>query len=82
MGRKVEDLARVMRALLCRTMFDLDPYVVPMHFNDDSYEGKNKSKLVIGYYCSFDDPNLMPVLDVNRRVVEKAVKALENAVIN
>ncbi|CAH8518984.1 unnamed protein product [Heterobilharzia americana] len=79
MGRKVEDLARVMRALLCRTMFDLDPYVVPMHFNDDSYEGKNKSKLVIGYYCSFDDPNLMPVLDVNQRVVEKAVKALENA---
>ncbi|CAH8839784.1 unnamed protein product [Trichobilharzia szidati] len=79
MGRKVEDLARVMRALLCPTMFDLDPYVIPMRFNEDLYEGKGKRQLVIGYYCNLDDPNLIQVVDVNRQVVEKAVKALESS---
>ncbi|CAH8839817.1 unnamed protein product [Trichobilharzia szidati] len=78
-GRKVEDLARVMRALLCPTMFDLDPYVVPMRFNEDLYGGKIKHKLVIGYYFDFDNPNIMPVVDVNRRVVEESVKALKKA---
>ncbi|CAH8512049.1 unnamed protein product [Schistosoma rodhaini] len=79
MARKVDDLACVMRALLCPTMFDLDPYVIPMSFDQVSYEGKNRSQLVIGYYSNFDDPNLIQVLDVNQRVVEKAAKALESA---
>nr|CAH8839353.1 unnamed protein product [Trichobilharzia regenti] len=79
MGRKVEDLARVMRALLCPTMFDMDPYVIPMRFNEDLYEGKGKRQLVIGYYCNLDDPNLIQVVDVNRQVVEKAVGALESS---
>ncbi|CAH8483123.1 unnamed protein product [Schistosoma turkestanicum] len=79
MAKKVDDLACVMRALLCPTMFDLDPYVIPMRFDQVSYEGKNKRQLVIGYYSNFDDPNLIQVLDVNQRVVQNAVKALESA---
>lgn len=79
MGRKVDDLACVLRALLCPVMFDLDPYVVPLHFDQMSYEGKNKRQLVIGYFTSFDDPNLIETLDVNQRIVEEAAKALESA---
>ncbi|CAH8498506.1 unnamed protein product [Heterobilharzia americana] len=77
MGRKVEDLVRVMRTLLSPAMFNLDSYVIPMSFDEEMYSGTCKHNLVIGYYTSLTDPNIIPVLKVNQMAVKKAVTALK-----
>lgn len=79
MGRKVEDLARVMRTLLCQRMFDLDSYVIPMPFDEDSYKGKNKPVLRIGFYDDFCGSNFIHTVPVVRSAVYRAAAALEKA---
>ncbi|XP_063795592.1 vitamin D3 hydroxylase-associated protein-like isoform X2 [Pseudophryne corroboree] len=48
MGRDVNTLVIFMRALWCDELFRLDPYVTPLHFNEEIYS--STKPLRIGYY--------------------------------
>ncbi|TGZ74476.1 hypothetical protein CRM22_000912 [Opisthorchis felineus] len=78
-ARKVDDLAGVMRSLLTPLMFDLDPRVPPMPFNEDAYNGSNGKQLTIGFYQTFHDSNLMHTTPAVREAITHAVDALAKA---
>ncbi|KFP31850.1 Vitamin D3 hydroxylase-associated protein, partial [Colius striatus] len=48
MARDVDSLALCMKALLCQEMFQLDPTVPPIPFNEEVYSGR--AALRVGYY--------------------------------
>ncbi|KAG5452174.1 Fatty acid amide hydrolase [Clonorchis sinensis] len=78
-ARKVDDLAGVMRSLLTPVMFDLDPRVPPMPFNEEAYNGSSKKKLTIGFYRTFRDPCLMPAAAVVGEAINHAAATLGKA---
>lgn len=77
MGKRVEDLAMVMRALLRKPMFQLDPSVPPMAFNESVYNGKDQAKLRIGYYEELEDPRIVKCVPSVRRAMRNAVRILQ-----
>ncbi|XP_068095698.1 vitamin D3 hydroxylase-associated protein-like [Hyperolius riggenbachi] len=74
MARDVDSLALGMRALCCDEMFRLDPYVTPVHFNDEMFS--SKKPLRIGYYE--EDGFFQPSPGMRRMVLETK-KLLEEA---
>nr|CAB3244174.1 fatty-acid amide hydrolase 1-like [Phallusia mammillata] len=74
MARDVDTLVLAMRSILCPLMFELDPYIVPMPF-DEKLFGCTKP-LRIGYYV--DDGFNKPVPAVQRAVM-MAKKHLETS---
>ncbi|CAH8483208.1 unnamed protein product [Schistosoma turkestanicum] len=76
MGRRVDDLAKLMRTLLTTKMFQMDPSVPPLLFNDMIYEGVDKPKLKIGYYVNLEDPSIMTSVPCVRRIVNESVDIL------
>ncbi|XP_068095690.1 vitamin D3 hydroxylase-associated protein-like [Hyperolius riggenbachi] len=73
-ARDVESLVIVMRALLCDDMFQLDPAVPPMPFNEKVYSSKRP--LRIGYYETDDSTLALPSM---RRAVLQTKDLLEKA---
>ncbi|VDP06484.1 unnamed protein product [Schistosoma margrebowiei] len=76
MGRRVDDLAKLMRTLLTPKMFQMDPYVPPLLFNDMIYAGTDKPKLTIGYYTTLEDPLIITSVPSVRRIVNESVDIL------
>ncbi|XP_059503972.1 vitamin D3 hydroxylase-associated protein-like [Stegostoma tigrinum] len=74
MARDVDSLALCMRALLCEDMFQLDPSVPPIPFNDEVFS--SSKPLRIGYYES--DEFWIPNTSMKRAVMETK-QLLENA---
>ncbi|CAH8518936.1 unnamed protein product [Heterobilharzia americana] len=77
MSKRVDDLAKVMRTLLTSKMFQLDPSVPPLLFDDIVYEGKDKPKLSIGYYETLNDPLIITPVPSIRRAVRESVNILK-----
>ncbi|OON14538.1 Amidase [Opisthorchis viverrini] len=76
MGKRVDDLAKVMRTLLSPSMYELDPTLPVLPFNESMYTGTDKPNLVIGYYDTIDDPDIIQTVPSVRRVVRQAVRIL------
>ncbi|TGZ67539.1 hypothetical protein CRM22_004723 [Opisthorchis felineus] len=76
MGKRVDDLAKVMRTLLSPSMYELDPTLPVLPFNETMYSGTDKRNLVIGYYDTIDDPDIIQTVPSVRRVVRQAVRVL------
>ncbi|KAL7985120.1 hypothetical protein Chor_003690 [Crotalus horridus] len=74
MAKDVDSLALCMRALLCDYMFQLDPTVPPIPFNQEIYS--NSTPLRIGYYDT-DGYFLLP--PCMRRAVHETRKLLQEA---
>ncbi|XP_066480721.1 vitamin D3 hydroxylase-associated protein-like [Tiliqua scincoides] len=74
MAKDVDSLALCMKALLCDDMFQLDPTVPPMPFNEKVYS--SSAPLRIGYYDT-DGYFLLP--PCMRRAVHETKKLLQEA---
>ncbi|XP_061486611.1 vitamin D3 hydroxylase-associated protein-like [Rhineura floridana] len=74
MARDVDSLVLCMKALLCEDMFQLDPIVPPMFFNEKVYS--SSTPLRIGYYDT-DGYFLLP--PCMRRAVHETRKLLQEA---
>ncbi|NWI13149.1 FAAH1 hydrolase, partial [Crypturellus soui] len=74
MARDVDSLALCMKALLCEEMFQLDPTVPPIPFNEEVY--LSSAPLRIGYY---DTDGYFPLPPCMRRAVHETRDALRAA---
>ncbi|NWT62954.1 VDHAP protein, partial [Erythrocercus mccallii] len=74
MARDVDSLALCMKALLCQEMFQLDPTVPPVPFNEEVYS--SSAPLRIGYY---DTDGYFPLPPCMRRAVKETRRALQAA---
>ncbi|NXG28537.1 VDHAP protein, partial [Dromaius novaehollandiae] len=74
MARDVDSLALCMKALLCEEMFQLDPTVPPIPFNEEVYA--SCAPLRIGYY---DTDGYFPLPPCMRRAVHETRDALRAA---
>ncbi|KAF1590369.1 UNVERIFIED_CONTAM: Fatty-acid amide hydrolase 1, partial [Eudyptes pachyrhynchus] len=74
MARDVDSLALCMKALLCQDMFQLDPTVPPIPFNEEVYS--SSAPLRVGYY---DTDGYFPLPPCMRRVVWETKGALQAA---
>ncbi|NXF86483.1 FAAH1 hydrolase, partial [Eubucco bourcierii] len=74
MARDVDSLALCMKALLCQEMFQLDPTVPPIPFNDEVYS--SSAPLRVGYY---DTDGYFPLPPCVRRAVQETRMALQAA---
>ncbi|NXN18627.1 FAAH1 hydrolase, partial [Indicator maculatus] len=74
MARDVDSLALCMKALLCQEMFQLDPTVPPMPFNEEVYS--SSAPLRVGYY---DTDGYFPLPPCMRRAVQETRVALQAA---
>ncbi|NWY42362.1 FAAH1 hydrolase, partial [Sylvia atricapilla] len=74
MARDVDSLALCMKALLCQEMFQLDPTVPPIPFNEQVYS--SSTPLRVGYY---DTDGYFPLPPCMRRAVKDTRHALEAA---
>uniref|UniRef100_A0A663ELX8 Fatty-acid amide hydrolase 1 n=1 Tax=Aquila chrysaetos chrysaetos TaxID=223781 RepID=A0A663ELX8_AQUCH len=74
MARDVDSLALCMKALLCQEMFQLDPTVPPMPFDEDVYS--SSARLRVGYY---DTDGYFPLPPCARRAVRETREALQAA---
>nr|XP_013798998.1 PREDICTED: vitamin D3 hydroxylase-associated protein-like [Apteryx mantelli mantelli] len=74
MARDVDSLALCMKALLCEEMFQLDPTVPPIPFNEEVYS--SSAPLRIGYY---DTDGYFPLPPCMRRAVHETRDALRAA---
>ncbi|XP_054240118.1 vitamin D3 hydroxylase-associated protein-like [Indicator indicator] len=74
MARDVDSLALCMKALLCQEMFQLDPTVPPMPFNEEVYS--SSAPLRVGYY---DTDGYFPLPPCMRRAVQETRAALQAA---
>ncbi|KFP91811.1 Fatty-acid amide hydrolase 1, partial [Apaloderma vittatum] len=74
MARDVDSLALCMKALLCQEMFQLDPTVPPIPFDEEVYS--SSAPLRIGYY---DTDGYIPLPPCMRRAVEETRRALQAA---
>ncbi|KAF1442129.1 Vitamin D3 hydroxylase-associated protein, partial [Spheniscus mendiculus] len=74
MARDVDSLALCMKALLCQDMFQLDPTVPPIPFNEEVYS--SSAPLRVGYY---DTDGYFPLPPCMRRVVWETRGALQAA---
>ncbi|XP_013420226.1 fatty-acid amide hydrolase 1 isoform X2 [Lingula anatina] len=73
MGRDVDSVATMMKALLVPYMFELDPMTPPLTFNTEEYESNRPLK--IGFYL--EDDWSVPIPACNR-AVELAVATLKS----
>ncbi|XP_026709145.1 vitamin D3 hydroxylase-associated protein-like isoform X5 [Athene cunicularia] len=74
MARDVDSLALCMKALLCQEMFQLDPTVPPIPFNEEVYS--SSAPLRVGYY---DTDGYFPLPPCMRRAVRETRDALQAA---
>ncbi|NWY66965.1 FAAH1 hydrolase, partial [Erithacus rubecula] len=74
MARDVDSLALCMKALLCQEMFQLDPTVPPIPFNEQVYS--SSTPLRVGYY---DTDGYFPLPPCMRRAVKETRSALQAA---
>ncbi|NXR10859.1 FAAH1 hydrolase, partial [Semnornis frantzii] len=74
MARDVDSLALCMKALLCQEMFQLDPTVPPIPFNEEVYS--SSAPLRVGYY---DTDGYFPLPPCMRRAVQETRMALQAA---
>ncbi|NWT09854.1 FAAH1 hydrolase, partial [Vireo altiloquus] len=74
MARDVDSLALCMKALLCQEMFQLDPSVPPIPFNEEVYS--SSTPLRVGYY---DTDGYFPLPPCMRRAVKETRCALQAA---
>ncbi|XP_053841349.1 vitamin D3 hydroxylase-associated protein-like isoform X1 [Vidua macroura] len=74
MARDVDSLALCMKALLCQDMFQLDPTVPPIPFNEEVYS--SSTPLRVGYY---DTDGYFPLPPCMRRAVKETRRALQAA---
>ncbi|NXH62016.1 FAAH1 hydrolase, partial [Rhabdornis inornatus] len=74
MARDVDSLAVCMKALLCQEMFQLDPTVPPIPFNEQVYS--SSTPLRVGYY---DTDGYFPLPPCMRRAVKETRCALQAA---
>ncbi|NXR77736.1 FAAH1 hydrolase, partial [Pycnonotus jocosus] len=74
MARDVDSLALCMKALLCQEMFQLDPTVPPIPFNEQVYS--SSTPLRVGYY---DTDGCLPLPPCMRRAVQETRHALQAA---
>ncbi|NXR90982.1 FAAH1 hydrolase, partial [Hypocryptadius cinnamomeus] len=74
MARDVDSLALCMKALLCQEMFQLDPTVPPIPFNEEVYS--SSTPLRVGYY---DTDGYFPLPPCMRRAVQETRRALQAA---
>ncbi|RMC08632.1 hypothetical protein DUI87_14880 [Hirundo rustica rustica] len=74
MARDVDSLALCMKALLCQEMFQLDPAVPPIPFNEEVYS--SSAPLRVGYY---DTDGYFPLPPCMRRAVKETRRALQAA---
>ncbi|NXQ30096.1 FAAH1 hydrolase, partial [Alaudala cheleensis] len=74
MARDVDSLALCMKALLCQEMFQLDPTVPPIPFNEQVYS--SSTPLRVGYY---DTDGYFPLPPCMRRAVKETRRALQAA---
>ncbi|NXT38487.1 FAAH1 hydrolase, partial [Pelecanoides urinatrix] len=74
MARDVDSLALCMKALLCQEMFQLDPTVPPIPFDEEVYS--SSAPLRVGYY---DTDGYFPLPPCMRRAVREAGGALQAA---
>ncbi|NWZ05097.1 FAAH1 hydrolase, partial [Agelaius phoeniceus] len=74
MARDVDSLALCMKALLCQEMFQLDPSVPPIPFNEEVYS--SSAPLRVGYY---DTDGYFPLPPCMRRAVKETRSALQAA---
>ncbi|NWV63462.1 FAAH1 hydrolase, partial [Malurus elegans] len=74
MARDVDSLALCMKALLCPEMFQLDPSVPPIPFNEEVYS--SSTPLRVGYY---DTDGYFPLPPCMRRAVKETKRALQAA---
>ncbi|XP_032923341.1 vitamin D3 hydroxylase-associated protein-like [Catharus ustulatus] len=74
MARDVDSLALCMKALLCQEMFQLDPTVPPIPFNEKVYS--SSTPLRVGYY---DTDGYVPLPPCMRRAVQETRHALQAA---
>ncbi|NXR67216.1 FAAH1 hydrolase, partial [Rhadina sibilatrix] len=74
MARDVDSLALCMKALLCQEMFQLDPTVPPIPFNEEVYS--SSAPLRVGYY---DTDGYLPLPPCMRRAVKETRRALQAA---
>ncbi|NXO92272.1 FAAH1 hydrolase, partial [Certhia brachydactyla] len=74
MARDVDSLALCMKALLCQEMFQLDPTVPPIPFNEEVYS--SSTPLRVGYY---DTDGYFPLPPCMRRAVRETRHALQAA---
>lgn len=77
MGKRVDDLVRVMQVLFDSPMSQMDPTVPPIPFNRNIYEAKDKKSLVVGYYVTMDDPDLVQTVPSVRRAVARAAEIVK-----
>lgn len=76
MSLEVENLVKFMRTVLCPLMFNLDPYLAPISFDDSLYTGLDKPRLKIGYYDKLEGELVLPVVPSVRRAVNESVNYL------
>ncbi|NXC79858.1 FAAH1 hydrolase, partial [Cercotrichas coryphoeus] len=74
MARDVDSLALCMKALLCQEMFQLDPTVPPIPFNEQVFS--SSTPLRVGYY---DTDGYFPLPPCMRRAVKETRSALQAA---
>ncbi|NXC12989.1 FAAH1 hydrolase, partial [Corythaeola cristata] len=74
MARDVDSLALCMKALLCQEMFQLDPTVPPIPFDEEVYS--SSAPLRVGYY---DTDGYFPLPPCMRRAVRDTRGALQAA---
>ncbi|NWZ54680.1 VDHAP protein, partial [Haliaeetus albicilla] len=74
MARDVDSLALCMKALLCQEMFQLDPTVPPIPFDEEVYS--SSARLRVGYY---DTDSYFPLPPCMRRAVRETREALQAA---
>ncbi|XP_075365382.1 vitamin D3 hydroxylase-associated protein-like [Mycteria americana] len=74
MARDVDSLALCMKALLCQEMFQLDPTVPPIPFDEEVYS--SSAPLRVGYY---DTDGYFPLPPCVRRAVRETRGALQAA---
>ncbi|NXS69532.1 FAAH1 hydrolase, partial [Pandion haliaetus] len=74
MARDVDSLALCMKALLCQDMFQLDPTVPPIPFDEEVYS--SSAPLRVGYY---DTDGYFPLPPCMRRAVRETRRALQAA---
>ncbi|NXV98732.1 FAAH1 hydrolase, partial [Fregetta grallaria] len=74
MARDVDSLALCMKALLCQELFQLDPTVPPIPFDEEVYS--SSAPLRVGYY---DTDGYFPLPPCMRRAVREARGALQAA---
>ncbi|NXH70070.1 FAAH1 hydrolase, partial [Hydrobates tethys] len=74
MARDVDSLALCMKALLCQEMFQLDPTVPPIPFDEEVYS--SSAPLRVGYY---DTDGYFPLPPCMRRAVRETRGALQAA---